>query len=70
MTVTHFLDKHKVDTWWALTKVRAYRVTYERGQYVATCNGVTGKGSSLRTAVQVAAMRAHKTQRCFDSVPF
>lgn len=58
------------NAWWVWTGVRAFHVVYRKGQYVATCNGITGKGSSLRTAVQVAAMRAHKTRRNFDAVPF
>lgn len=69
MSVTRFYDEHNTETWWAWTKVRAFRVTFKGGYYTARCGQFKGRGTTIRAAVAKAAMQCARP-RCCEPVPF
>lgn len=54
---------------WVDTGVRFFRVTFKGGYYTARCGDIKGRAATLRSAVAIAAMRAHKA-RSDDPTPF
>lgn len=55
---------------WVDNGVRFFRVTYKGGTYTAVCGDFKGRGTTLRAAVAIAAMRAARPRKTEDATPF